>query len=102
MAGPDVDPIEALFARGVTDGLPVVPPTAGRVMAAIAAVGRPSDEVIAEVPPRFGRATVQKVAVNAVMAGCEPRAFPIIVLTGSGFPPRTYGPPAAFPVMQRV
>ena len=48
MAGSDVDPIEALFARGVTDGLPVVPPTAGRVMAAIAAVGRSPDEVIAE------------------------------------------------------
>jgi hypothetical protein len=79
MAGPDVDPIEALFARGVTDGLPVVPPTAGRVMAAIAAVGRPSDEVIAEVPPRFGRATVQKVAVNAVMAGCRPEYLPVVV-----------------------
>jgi hypothetical protein len=79
MAGPDVDPIEALFARGVTDGLPVVPPTAGRVMAAIAAVGRSPDEVIAEVPPRFGRATVQKVAVNAVMAGCRPEYLPVVV-----------------------
>jgi hypothetical protein len=38
------DPIEALFARGVTDGLPVVPPTAERVRAAVAASGRRGDE----------------------------------------------------------
>jgi len=56
----------------VTDGLPAVPPTAARVAAAVAASGRSRDELVAELPTRFGRATVEKVAVNAVMAGCRP------------------------------
>src|SRR6267142_1944711 len=47
-----------------------VPPTAERVAAAVAASGRGADELVAEMPPRFGRATVQKIAINAVMAGC--------------------------------
>src|SRR5690242_4300099 len=79
MAGPDGDPIESLFARGVTDGLPGVPPTPARVAAALAAVGRAADEVIAEVPPRFGRATVQKIAINAVIAGCRPEYVPVVI-----------------------
>jgi hypothetical protein len=79
MANPDVDPIEALFARGVTDGLPVVPPTPARVAAAVAASARAPDELVAEVPPRFGRATVQKIAINAVMAGCRPEYLPVVL-----------------------
>ena len=78
MAGAD-DPIEALFARGVTDGLPVVPPTAARVAAAVATSGRRPDDLVAEMPPRFGRATVQKIAINAVMAGCRPEYFPVVL-----------------------
>src|SRR5258705_10367987 len=77
MASHDADPIEALFARGVTDGLPAVPPTAERVAAAVAASGRGADELVAEMPPRFGRATVQKIAINAVMAGCPPEYLPV-------------------------
>ncbi|HZP36249.1 MAG TPA: hypothetical protein VFE48_07125 [Methylomirabilota bacterium] len=79
MAGLDADPIEALFARGVTDGLPGVPPTAARAATAIEAVGRPVDEVVALMPPRFGRATVQKIAINAVMAGYRPEYLPVVV-----------------------
>src|SRR5690348_10461674 len=79
MAHGDADPIEALFDRGVTDGLPGVPPTAERVAAAVAASGRAPEELVAEMPPRFGRATVQKVAVNAVMAGCRPEYLPVVV-----------------------
>ena len=45
------DPIEELFARGVTDGLPVVPPTAERVGATVAASGRGGDELIGLVAP---------------------------------------------------
>ena len=71
--------IEALYARGVTDGLPVVPPTRGLVEAAVAAAGRESSELIAEVPPTYGRATVEKIAVNAVMAGCRPEYLPVVV-----------------------
>ena len=73
------DPIEELFARGVTDGLPVVPPTAERVQAAVDASGRAGDELIGLVAPQHGRATVQRVAVNAVMSGCRPEYMPVVL-----------------------
>jgi hypothetical protein len=75
----DGDAIEELYARGVTDGLPVVPPTRERVGRALAASGRPADELIAEVPPAYGRATVERIAVNAVMAGCRPEYLPVVI-----------------------
>ena len=78
MSGRDVD-FEALDARGVTDGLPVVPPTRERVAAAVAAAGRPADGLVALVPPNFGHATVEKIAVNAVMAGCRPEYLPVVI-----------------------
>ena len=73
------DAIEQLFARGVTDGLPVVPPTRERVEAAIAASGFRADDLIARVAPAFGRATVERIAVNAVMAGCRPEYLPAVI-----------------------
>src|SRR5215469_7972729 len=64
------DPIEMLYERGVTDGLPVVPPTRERVDRMLARVPwRRRDELIGVLGPQMGRATVEKVAVNAVMAG---------------------------------
>ena len=79
-AEPDVgDAIEALYARGVTDGLPVVPPTRERVARAVEASGRPGEELVALVPPNYGRATVEKIAVNAVMAGCRPEYLPVVI-----------------------
>src|SRR3989442_7469736 len=77
--GLDADAIEELYARGVTDGLPVVPPTRGRVERAIAASGRGPDELIGLVPPNYGRATVEKVAISAVMAGCRPESLPVVL-----------------------
>ena len=73
------DPFEALYARGVTDGLPVIPPTRERVEAAVTASGRQAGELIALVPPNFGRATVEKIAINAVMAGCRPEYLPVVI-----------------------
>ncbi|MGH7391825.1 MAG: hypothetical protein ACREM3_20570 [Candidatus Rokuibacteriota bacterium] len=73
------DDIEAWFARGVTDGLPVVPPARARVDAMLAATKRDRLELVAQVPPSFGRATVEKIAVNAVMAGCRPDYFPVVL-----------------------
>jgi hypothetical protein len=78
-SGLDADAIEELYARGVTDGLPVVPPTRVRVARAIAATGRDAGELVALVPPNYGRATVEKVAVNAVMAGCRPEYLPVVL-----------------------
>jgi hypothetical protein len=73
------DDLEAWFERGVTDGLPVVPPSRERVTAMLAATRRGPGDLVAEVPPNFGRATVEKLAVNAVMAGCRPEYFPVVV-----------------------
>ena len=55
------DEIEGFFERGVTDGLPVVPPTRTRVDAMLAAAPRDRHHVVAEVPPNMGRATVEKI-----------------------------------------
>ena len=75
----DPDAIEQLYERGVTDGLPVVPPTRERVAAAVAASARAGDELVALVPPNYGRATVEKIAINAVMAGCRPEYLPVVI-----------------------
>ncbi len=80
-ADPDLesDAIESFFARGVTDGLPVVPPSRRLVERAVGASGRDGGELIALVPPNYGRATVEKIAVNAVMAGCRAEYLPVVI-----------------------
>jgi hypothetical protein len=74
-----LDEVEALHARGVTDGLPVVPPTPELVAAFVAASGRQTGHLVAEVPPNYGRATIDKIAANAVMAGCRPEYMPVVI-----------------------
>ena len=73
------DPIEALFDRGYSDGLPLVPPTPTRVVEMLDATARNPQDLVANVPPYDGAATVEKVAINAVMAGCPPEVFPIVL-----------------------
>jgi len=73
------DEHEALFGRGWTDGLPVVPPTEARVLRMLEGTSRRPDEVVAEVPPDLAPCTVEKVAVNAVMAGCRPEYLPVVL-----------------------
>jgi hypothetical protein len=68
-----------LYEQGMTDGLPVVPPTEARVEAMVRASGRPADQVLGEVPPLNDPATVEQIAINAVMAGCEPRYMPALL-----------------------
>ncbi|MDH3600830.1 MAG: hypothetical protein OEU26_14475 [Candidatus Tectomicrobia bacterium] len=75
----DMDAIEFYFEQGLTDGLPVVPPTEARVQRMLQATTRSADEVIALVPPNFGEASVEKIAVNAVMAGCKPDYLPVVM-----------------------
>src|SRR5215467_1507506 len=65
--------------RGWGDGLPIVPPTPERVAAFVSAAGRPPGEVVAALPPTWAEATVEKVAVNAVMAGCRPEHAPVVL-----------------------
>ena len=74
------DPLEMLYERGVTDGLPVVPPTRERVERMLAgAPGRRREELIGLLGPCYGEATAEKVAINAVMAGCRPEYFPVVL-----------------------
>lgn len=73
------DEVEAAYARGWTDGLPVVPPTEARVLAMLAGTARAPDEVVAVVPPDLVPCTVEKVAVNAVLAGCRPEHLPVVL-----------------------
>ena len=74
-----VDSIELMYETGWTDGLPVVPPSRERVKQFTDfLLPRSTDELIAEVPPLGGRATIERVAVNAVMAGCLPEHMPVV------------------------
>ena len=63
----------------MTDGLPVVPPTEERLRAMLGGTRRPADEVVAVLDPLKGEATVEKIAINAVMAGCLPEYLPVLV-----------------------
>jgi len=77
--GSSEDHIEAAFARGWTDGLPVVPPTEERVTAMLEGTHLPAGEVICELAPDLAECTVEKVAINAVMAGCRPEYLPVVL-----------------------
>ena len=70
---------EYALERGWTDGLPIIPPTRQRVERMLAATHRSPQEVVARLAPRQGEATVERVAINAVMAGCAPSALPIVI-----------------------
>ncbi len=71
--------IEMLHEMGCTDGLPVVIPTEERVARLVLASGLDADVVLGEVGPALGQATVEKVATAAVMAGCTPDHFPLVI-----------------------
>ena len=73
------DEQEALHDRGWTDGLPVVAPTEERVLRMLTGTTRAPDEVVAVVPPDLVACTVEKVAVNAVLAGCLPEHLPVVL-----------------------
>ncbi|HET6392660.1 MAG TPA: thioredoxin family protein [Blastococcus sp.] len=73
------DEHEAMFDRGWTDGLPVVPPTPERVLRLLRGTPRDPGDVVAIVPPDLVGCTVEKVAVNAVMAGCLPEHLPVVL-----------------------
>jgi hypothetical protein len=67
------------YRRGWTDGLPIIPPTEEAVNEMLAGTDLPADYVVAKVIPRLGKATVEKIAVNAVMAGCLPTYMPVLI-----------------------
>jgi hypothetical protein len=69
--------LAAFCERQWCDGLPIIPPTEERVQAMLG--GAPGARSLGAMPPLWRLATLEKLAVNAVMAGCEPAAFPLIV-----------------------
>ncbi len=70
---------ELFYKRGWTDGLPVVPPIRERVEKMLKGADLSPEFVISKVDPMGGQATVEKIAVNAVMAGCRPEYMPILI-----------------------
>ena len=76
----EYDEIDAHYQeRGWTDGLPIVPPTETRVHEFLEHTARDAREVVGVLPPRQGEATIERIAVNAVMAGCRPEYFPVVL-----------------------
>ena len=73
------DPMEIAYDRGWSDGLPITPPTDLRIARMLAGTTRKADEIIGIVPPNLVECTVEKVAINAVMAGCRPDYFPVVL-----------------------
>lgn len=71
--------IEQYFQKGWTDGLPVVPPTEKSLKTMLTDCGHSSEDVVAEVPARNTQITANKVAINAVMAGCLPEYMPVVI-----------------------
>ena len=73
------DEHELAFERGWSDGLPVVPPTEARVLRMLAGTTRSPSEIVGVIPPDNAPCTVEKVAINAVMAGCKPEYLPVVL-----------------------
>ena len=73
------DPHELAFERGWSDGLPVVPPTEERVLKMLDGTTRSPAEIVGVVPPDNIPCTVEKVAINAVLAGCKPEYLPVVL-----------------------
>lgn len=70
---------EHFYAQRWTDGLPVVAPTSGRVERMLEAAGATGEELLGTMPPRWRPTFTHHVAVNAVMAGCRPEYFPVVL-----------------------
>lgn len=73
------DEMETAFDRGWSDGLPVVPPTPERVLRMLQGTKRDPQEIIGLIPPNQAPCTVEKVAINAVLAGCKPEYLPVVL-----------------------
>src|SRR3970040_272783 len=75
---------EYFLSKGWTDGLPIIPPTIERVEAFLAEANVASDDIIGFLPPQWPELTVEKLAVNAVMAGCKPEYMPLLAAAIKG------------------
>ena len=73
------DIMEACFERGWSDGLPLVPPTPLRVARMLSGTDCSADEIVGSVPPDNRPCTIEKIAINAVMAGCKPDYLQVVI-----------------------
>lgn len=73
------DDIEYCYERGWSDGLPLVPPTEARLYRMLQGTNRDPQESLGEAPPNMVACTIEKVALNAVMAGCKPEYLPVVI-----------------------
>jgi hypothetical protein len=83
--------IELCYTNGWTDGLPVVPPTAERIVAMLEGGGVAPDKQLAFIENRQVSVTAEKVAINAVMAGCKPEYMPVVVAAVEALGDPLYG-----------
>src|SRR3989338_154278 len=83
--------IELCYANGWTGGLPVIPPTAERIEAMLAAANLQPGQQLSFIENRQVSVTAEKVAINAVMAGCKPEYMPVIVATVEALADPLYG-----------
>lgn len=92
LKAPDsIDAVSRIFYhRGWTDGLPIVPPTEERLHRVIGHSGWEPQVLIGTVAPKRGNATVEKIAINAVMAGCLPEHFPVIIAATKAMIEKTF------------
>ena len=72
------------YKKGWAYGMPIIPPTEDAVKEMLTGTDLPPDHVVAEIPPRLGKATVEKIAINAVMAGCLPTYLPVLIAAVEG------------------
>ena len=77
--GSQDDEFEFMFDQGFSDGLPVIPPTPERVLRMLEGTRRDAQEIIGVMAPNLGEVTIEKIAINAVMAGCKPQYLPVVI-----------------------
>ena len=75
---------EYYYSQGLTDGLPIVLPTESNVQAMLDYVGLDGPEIVAEERIRGKKFVAEKVAINAVMAGCKPEHLPVVIAAVKG------------------
>jgi len=86
-----LDAIELFYQKGWTDGLPIIPPTERRIQAMLDMVHMEPDMIIGSIPERSRIFTAEIVAINAVMAGCLPEYFPVVVAGASAISDPAFG-----------
>jgi hypothetical protein len=85
-----------------TDGLPIVPPTEERVKNMLSGTSHSPDEIVGRIQPEGWEATVEKVAINGVMAGCRPEHMPVLLAIAELGPAVTYSSPCSFSILWAV